>query len=139
MNRFFLTLFLLLPTLSFGQINKSISIIDFVKINNDKISEARYYYENNWKVYRDIAIDKGYIKSYRLLTTTKDSSSNFDLIIITEYTDSIQFKASEANFQKIIKEVRPNGPKLLNDLKPNDFRKSLFLKQAETLFSSDVK
>jgi len=98
-----------------------------------------YFYENNWKIYRDIAIERGHIKSYKLLTTTKDSTANFDLILITEYRDSLQFKAREDNFQKILREVRPTGPKLLNSLKPNDFRENVFSRQAETLFSGDKK
>lgn len=121
----------------FGQSPRSVSIVDFVKINNGKINETVFYYENNWKVYRDIALERGYIKSYKLLTTSADSSSSFDLILITEYSDSLQFKLREERFLEIIKENRPQGPILLNDLKPNEFRQNLFFKQTETLFSPD--
>ena len=78
-----------------------------------------------------------YIKSYKLLTTSADSTANFDLILITEYADSSQFKLNEERFQQIIKATRPDGPKLLNELKPNDFRQNLFFKKSETLFSAD--
>ncbi len=139
MKRLLLTIFTTIPGLSFGQIDKSISTMDFIQIKNDKRAETIYFYENNWKIYRDIAIERGFIKSYKLLTTTKDSIANFDLILITEYSDSLQFKASEDNFQKIIKETRPNGPKLLSDLKPNDFRQNVFFRQAKTLFSGEKK
>jgi hypothetical protein len=139
MKRLLLTILTIAPALSFGQIDKSISIMDFVQIKNGKRAETIFFYENNWKIYRDIAIERRLIKSYKLLATTKDSTTNFDLILITEYRDSLQFKASEDNFQKIIKETRPTGPKLLNDLKPNDFRQNVFLRQAETLFSGEDK
>lgn len=104
----------------------SITKIDFVKIKNDQRKEALFFYENNWNKYRGIALDKGYIKSYKLLTTHADSVANFDLMLITEYADSLQERLSEERFQQIIKATNPNGPTLLNDLKPNDFRQNLF-------------
>ena len=124
---------------SSGQTNAHISVIDFVKIKNDLRNEAIYFYENNWKVYRDTALKNNFIKSYQLLTTKADSATNFDIILITEYADSMQFKLSEERFQKMIKAMRPEGPKLLNEIKPNDFRQTIFSKKAETLFSSDLK
>ena len=82
-------------------------------------------------------MEKNFIKSYKLLTTSADTIANFDLILITDYADSSQFKLNEERFQQIIKATRPNGPKLLNELKPNDFRQILFFKKTETLFSAD--
>lgn len=130
---------LLLTNILFGQSQQTITVIDFVKIKNDKRQEAIFFYENNWKVYRDIALKKGVIKSYKLLTTSADTTANFDLMLITEYADSAQFKLSEERFQKIINTIAPKGPKLLNELKPKDFRTNVFLKKTETLFSSDSK
>ncbi len=133
-----LTAFLFGLTLSSSDAQKVISTIDFVKIKNDNRPEALFYYENNWKLFRDIALEKNYIKSYKLLTTRPDTTSNnFDLILITEYSDSTQFKLNEQRFQEIIKTSRPSGLKLLNDLKPNDFRQLLFFKQTETIFNAD--
>lgn len=123
----------------FGQANPAIAIIDFVKIKNDRQKEALFFYENNWKIYRDIAIQKNFIKSYRLLFTKADSTANFDLILITEFADSLQFKLSEDRFQTIIKTTSPNGPTLLNELKPNDFRQNAFFKQSQIIFSSDER
>ena len=130
---------LIITDISVGQSKMIISTIDFVKIKNDKLQEALFFYENNWKVYRDIALENGYIKSYKLLTTSPDTTANFDLMLMTEYADSSQFKLNEERFQQIIKATRPDGPKLLNDLKPSDFRQNSFFKQAETLFSADNK
>lgn len=128
---------LLFSNISFGQSETTITTIDFVKIKNNKRLEALFYYENNWKLYRDIALKNDYIRSYKLLTTSADTTANFDLILITEYADSSQFKSNEERFQQIIKSTRPEGPKLLNELKPNDFRQNVFFKKAETLFSVD--
>lgn len=113
--------------------------MDFVKIKNGKQKEALYFYENNWKVYRDIALKDNFIKSYKVLLTDADSAANFNLILITVYADSLQFKLSEERFQKIIKDARPDGPMLLNKLKPNDFRQNISFKKTEILFSSDKK
>lgn len=119
-----------------AQTKNTITVIDFVKIKNNKRAETFFFYENNWKAYRDIALKKNYIKSYRLLSSPADSVSNFDLLLITEYTDSVQYRLSEERFEQIIKATRPNGPKLLNDLKPNDFRQNVFFKETKTIFSS---
>jgi hypothetical protein len=56
---------------------------------------------------------------------------------MTEYADSSQYKLGEERFQQIIKATRPDGSKLMNELKSNDFRQNLFFKKAETLFSAD--
>jgi hypothetical protein len=128
---------LLLANISFGQSETTITTIDFVKIKNSKRQEALYFYENNWKVYRDIALKNDYITSYKLLTTSADTAANFDLILITEYADSLQFVLNEERFQQIIKATRPDGPKLLNEIKPNDFRQNVFFKKTETLFSAN--
>ena len=134
MKYFFL--FILLSASSFlkAQTNTSITIIDFVKIKDGLHQEANYFYENNWKVYRVAALKKGFIKSYKLLQAVQDSMSNFDLMLMTEYTDSVQYKLSEERFQGLIKEMRPTGPLLLNDKKPNDFRQNVFSKRTKTLF-----
>lgn len=138
MRNLLLVALLFLADLSFGQGKTTIITIDFVKIKNNKRQEALFFYENNWKVFRDIALEKGYIKSYKLLkTTSSDTTANFDLILMTEYADSLQLKLSEERFQEIIKATHPEGTKLLNELKPNEFRQIVFFKEAETLFSSD--
>lgn len=122
-----------------AQSPRSISVLDFVAIKDNKRAEALYFYEYNWKVYRDIALQRGFIKSYQILLTTRDSVSHFDLILITEYRDSTQFNMSEENFQTIIRDTRPTGPKLLNELKPADFRTNLFFKTTEVVFAEANK
>ena len=96
-----------------------------------------YYYENNWKIYREEALKQNYIVSYKILKVPADSIANFDLMLITEYADSSQHALAEPRFQEIIKGIRPNGPIVLNDCKPNDFRQIVFTREAQALFSSD--
>jgi hypothetical protein len=136
MKSFSSILLLLISALAFGQSNPAISIMDFVKIKNDQKKEALYFYEHNWKAYRNIALQKGYIKAYQLLTTIADSAAGFDILLITEYTDSLQLKYSEQRFQEIIKKYSPDGPNLLNDLKPADFRQILYSKKLQSIFSA---
>lgn len=98
-----------------------------------------FFYENNWKLYRDAAVKKKIIKSYELVETKADSLNNFDLILITVYKDSAQFAKSEANFAPLLKILRPNGPVLLNDTKPNEFRKNVFFKIVNRVLYSSKK
>ena len=128
---------ILFPLIGKAQTQKTISIYDFVKIKNNHTKEALYFYEQNWKHYRDIALKKKYIVSYRLVSALPDSASDFNLILITEYADSLAYAKSEENFAQIIKETRPNGPILLNELKPADFRINLFYRKMETIFKSE--
>jgi hypothetical protein len=96
MKKIFTVLGMLFSAWSMAQ---SVYVIDFVKIKDNRKAETYYYYENNWKLYRTAAVEKGFIKSYNILTTTSDSAANYDLILITEYADSLQHKRSEENFQ----------------------------------------
>jgi hypothetical protein len=117
-----------------AQDHSPISVIDFVKIKYNKTPEAIFFYENNWKVYRNIAISEGFIKSYRMIRLKEELASEFDLICITEFSDASQLKLSEARFQQIIKDIRPQGPRLLNTIQPADFRQVVFSKTATILF-----
>ena len=123
---------------TFGQSQRPVTIIDFVKIKASKTAEALFYYEQNWKAYREVALKKGSIRSYQLLTTKADSLADFDLMLLTEYTDSTQFGLSEERFQRIIQDMNPDGSKLLNALKPAEFRTNLFYRKAETLCGSQA-
>lgn len=133
MTRNFVLVCLFYLYCSFQLPENPISVIDFVKIKNNYKAQALYFYQNNWTVYREIALKKKQILSYQILQTRSDSSMNFDLILTTVYGDSAQYKASETNFAAIIKETRPNGPLLLDSLKPGDFRQLVATKVAEKL------
>ena len=127
MQKIFIVLLLLIIKTAAAQQSGPVILMDFVKIKEGKKAEALYFYENNWKLYREIALKKKVIESYQLMEVAQDSLSNFDLILITSYRDSLQFLQSEENFRPIINETRPNGPVLLNHLTPADI-------QAECIF-----
>ena len=123
----------------FCQDGPSISVIDFVKIKDGRTAEAMFFYENNWKVYRDRALKEGFIRSYRLLKTEPEAGADFDLLLITEFANAEQLKLSEERFNRIIKEINPGGPKLLNNLPQAEFRQNLYSKTAETIFFAAQK
>lgn len=132
-------LLLLFSAITIASHAQTVLVMDFVKIRNGKEAEALFFYENNWKLYRDIALEKGFITAYRLEKTTADSSASFDLVLITEYADSSMYRKSEDNFRAILSTSRPNGPLLLNELQPADFRQNVFVKVTETLYSRTKK
>lgn len=110
-----------------GQVNRKVSIIDFVQIINDNKEEVIYYYQNNWEILRQLAIDKNYIDSYQLLETPYSEEAPFHLILITTYKDEDQYKLSEERFDQLIEQKGPL--KLLNNKKPGEFRKVIFNKE----------
>ncbi|AUP77188.1 hypothetical protein [Flavivirga eckloniae] len=112
---------------SYGQHDHKISTIDFVQILNDNKKEAIYYYQNNWKVLRNMAIEKKYIESFQILETSANEAAPFHLMLITTYLNEEQYKLREDHFSELIKEK--GKLKLLNDKKPGAFRKVLYSKE----------
>ena len=96
-----------------------VATVDKVSIKNGKSEEAAYFYENNWRVYREKALASGYISGFRLMEGADEAGAP-TLLLITEYADEGQYEAREENFAKV---MPSNGkPALLNSLMPNDFR-----------------
>lgn len=116
--------------------DETVVLMDFVKIKNGKRDEAMFFYENNWKIYREAALKQGIIQSYEIVEIAPNESNQFDLILITRYKNEEQHKNSEKNFEPILKEIRPNGAMLKNDLKPDDFRQNLFVSVGKPIVNS---
>lgn len=135
-------LFLLLLVMSFVGCKNSqsvitknqdkISTIDFVQIIDNNKEEAIFYYQKNWKVLREMALEKGYIDSFELLEMPADKDVSFEIMLITTYKNKEQYEKREAHFAEVIK--LKGGLELLNDKKPNEFRKTLFRKDSVTIF-----
>lgn len=113
---------------------EAIALAEFIKILNGKREEALFYYENNWKAFRIEALKRNFIHSFEIIETPADADSDFDIILITRYENEAQFKASEANFEPILKEMRPTGPLLKNNTRPEEFRKSVSIKTGTSHF-----
>ncbi len=123
----FLLIVLSINSLSYAQEDERISTMDFVQILNDNREEALFYYQNNWKILRESAMQKGYIQSYQLLEAPADDDASFQLILMTTYPDKGQYDLREDHFRELIKEQ--GELKLMNDKKPGEFRKTLFSKE----------
>jgi len=131
MKTFMLLVYLCTITFAYGQNDNKVSTIDFVQILNDNKEEAIFYYENNWKVLRDKALEKNYIHSYQLLETLFGESEPFQLMLITTYANQKESDLAEERFDKLIAEKGPL--RLKNEKKPGEFRKILYNKVAKHL------
>lgn len=127
MRTVFLLIVLSMNTISYAQKDDRISTMDFIQILNGNKDEALYYYQNNWKILRDMAKKKGYIHSFQMLETPAGEDESFQLILITTYTNKEQYDLREDHFRELIKEK--GALNLMNDKKPGEFRKTLFSKE----------
>ena len=121
------------------QNSASFWLVDFTKTKSGHRTELLYYLEQNWKLYRDSALARGYISGYRLLETAPDSLGDFDFILLTEFPDSATFHQVEENFVPMMKAIRPSGPVTLNSIQAADFREIKISKDAKTVFAAQAK
>jgi hypothetical protein len=115
---------------------QSVWVMDFVEVKNGKAAELAYFINENWKPFRVEALQQKVIKSYKVLKTSPDSTAAFSYILMTEFADSTALKMSEERFRPIMKKVRPDGAKFLNEIRPNDFRAIPISKEATEIISS---
>ncbi len=107
--------------------------IEIVSSIEGRTEEAIYFYKNNWKVFREKAKELNYLSDYKLLISEKDSSDNVEILLLTEYENQIQFDEKEKNFIIIIDSFNSKGPDLLNNIKPNEFRKRIYSNDLQTI------
>ncbi|PTX44616.1 hypothetical protein C8P64_0598 [Christiangramia gaetbulicola] len=110
-----------------AQNDLKISTMDFVEVLNNNHEEALYFYKNNWKKLREIAQEKDYIDSFKLLETEADEQYPFSFILITTYANKEQYENREEHFSEVMK--IKGGLELLNENRPDEFRKTLFSKE----------
>ncbi|MCK0131927.1 hypothetical protein MWU59_10490 [Flavobacteriaceae bacterium F08102] len=111
---------------------ENISVIDFVQIVKNNKEEALFYYEHNWRELREKALDKGYIESFDFLVTNPNEKGPFTYMLVTTFKNKEQFDLKEQYFKELIQEKGPI--KLLNELQPVHFRKTLFSKVVTSLW-----
>ena len=111
---------LLFSISSYAQKDTSYSNIDMIIIKNGHVEEALYYYDQNWKMLREKAVEAGYIESYQFLQALEEPG--YDLLLITNYGNRSNFEHREENFQKLMDKYQPDGVKLLNDIPSSEFR-----------------
>jgi len=106
------------------QTSNQIAVVEFIKVKAGGMEDARYYYEQNWKVLREMAMDSSYISSYAMMITESDTTA-YSFILQTIYPDSVAYSMSETRFGELIRILGGDGPQLLSDKRPQDFRESL--------------
>jgi len=99
----------------------SINTVDLVRVKSGHIEEAVYYYEQNWKKFREDARAAGYILGYRLLVDRRLTGQE-TLLLITEYADEEQYARREENFALVMEASNEGGIMLLNEVEPGEFR-----------------
>lgn len=118
-----LVILIALCNLTYAQERTRISSIDFVQVLNDNHEEALYYYQNNWRWLRELAVEKGYIAAYEFYQVERTKETPYDLILITVYRDKSQSDLREENFAELI-ELK-GDLRLINEKQPKEFRKLL--------------
>ncbi|WP_298904654.1 hypothetical protein [uncultured Psychroserpens sp.] len=129
--KYYILIVLLSINFIHAQQEQKMSSMDFVQIQNDHVDEVMHYYNNNWKVLRIEAIEKGYIDSFQILENVYSEEAPFHLILITTYKNKMQFDHREKHFRELIDAKGPLN--LLNNKKPAEFRKILFGTDAKHL------
>lgn len=110
-----------------------IAVTELVKVLNGKRDEAIFYYRNNWMKLREEALKLGYIDSFEMQIGEPSENADFDIVLVTRYSNRAQFDTSESRFQQLIKEIRPVGPVRLNEAVPDEFRKSVSVRKSESI------
>ncbi|MBL8181689.1 MAG: TlpA family protein disulfide reductase [Blastocatellia bacterium] len=110
-------------------------IVEFIKVVNGNRDEARYFFENNWRVFREAAVKRGIIESFDYIETANRDAA-FDIILITRYANEEQYKNSEKAFEPILKELRPKGPLMKGSLKRDAIIKTVYSYVGKSVFRS---
>lgn len=127
MKTLLIAITLCICTLCIGQNDERITTIDFVEIIKGNSDEANFYYENNWKPLREMALDLGYIHSFEILDTPHSKDAPFHLMLVTTYKNKTQYNFREDHFEELLE--KRGDLKLMNKKQPNEFRKILFSKE----------
>lgn len=128
----FIFIFVLFALTSAAQDRKVITV-DIVQMKSGYEKEVLYFYENNWKVYRDSALNRGFITGYQLLQQF-DSSGKNQVMLLTMYKNREMYEKRETLFRPIMSALRPNGPVYLNHLRRNEMLEIASALVTESLF-----
>lgn len=110
-----------------GQDDERMSLMIFVQILNDNTEEAIFYYQNNWGAGAELAIERGWMESHQILETPYSEEEPYHLVLIVTFYNEEQYDNREGHYFEIQKELGPE--KLMNDKKPDEFRKELYKKR----------
>jgi thiol-disulfide isomerase/thioredoxin len=111
-----------------------VAVTELVKVLNGMNEEAAFFYRNNWMALREEAVKRGKIDSFEIQFA--EPGGEYDIALITRYKNELQYKLSESNFEVLLREMRPEGPLLVNTANPPEFRKSLSVTVSRSITSS---
>lgn len=120
-NVFIILLLTNFTTCGFTQTQKAVGHFDIVTAKVDYEKEVKFYYEQNWLLFRKQALIQKAISAYKLMYTEPDSTNTFSIILYTEFENQAAFDKVEEAFTPIMKWLRPDGPKMLNRITRNEF------------------
>lgn len=98
-----------------------ISTVDLVRVKASYEKEAIFFYENNWKVFREEALRQKFISGFELIKSETDTTGVLTVFLITDYPDSLSFANREKNFEGITTRLSPGGAKMLNSVTRKEF------------------
>ena len=75
--------------------------VDLVSTMPGQQAEYVRSIEANWSSARAIAVERGAVLSYRALVTSPDSGFGWDILLMTQYTDSTAWANREGIFEEI--------------------------------------
>lgn len=108
---------------SIPSFSQKYATVDIVKARLSFEKEVLYFYEKNWKAFREEAKRQKVISGYSLFRSPADSTGYFDITLITEYKNAAAYAQAEEKFGPIMKKISPNGPQYLNATKREEFLK----------------
>ncbi len=80
---------------------ESVWTVDLVKTLPGQQGNYMRNIEANWNSGRNIARSRGAVLSYQAMVAPQDSSRGWDIILMTEYSDSTEWSRREVTFQEI--------------------------------------
>lgn len=115
------TILTLILTMTLSYAACQITTIDAVKAKSEYEREAIYFFENNWKPFREAALEEKVISGFELVKSDPDSTGVTTIWLVTHYQDTPTYENAEKNFQGIIRRISPGGPKMLNAVPRKEF------------------
>lgn len=108
-------------TIAFARTDASIWAVDFVKTKDGQQENYLKFIENNWAKARAFMKTRGIVRSYQvLLRPASQVNSEWDVLLITEYSDQPGYEKREAVFNEYRQTVPSNSTDNANRINPRE-------------------
>lgn len=88
--------------------NGSVWDVTYVKTTPGHFDDYLEDLAQGWKKVNDAAMEKGLIKSYKIISAPAANGEDWDLILLTEYPNWAVFDGADEKFDPIVEEVLGN-------------------------------